>query len=198
MKYCFALIITTFFLPTAHSQLEISTGYAVNKKLADGAPIHVGYDFKVKGRFYSKPQIGFKYLSHYNDFVGATIKVSIFELHQTISYEVIKSKAYILKPNAGLNYRFYNWKGKMEPPYNTLPQRAYQIVFRDDRLRLNSFIEDSEDKYSVSNFGFTFQLQNQFRLKNKVWFHITPFLEPDYHSSQNTGGCYLGVILKNI
>lgn len=162
-------------------QLEITTGYAVNRNLADGAPIQLSYDLNIRGRLYTKPQIGYKYLYHYNDFVGATLKVNIIELHQTISYEIIKKGKYILKPNIGLNYRFYNWKGKMNPPYNVLPQRVYKIEFRDDRLRLNSFtpvaVNDGNytDQYSVNNFGFTIQLQNQFRITDKIWFHITPF-----------------------
>lgn len=188
-----------FFISKAFSQLEITTGYAVNRNLADGAPIQVAYDLKIKNRLYTKPQVGYKYLYHFNDFVGAVLKVSILELHQTLSYEVIKKKNYILKPNVGINYRFYHWRGKMKPPYNTLPQRAWVIGVRDKNyFILNSFDDGYSDEYHVNNLGFSFQLQNQFKINNKVWLHITPFLEPDYDSSQNTGGCYVGVILKSL
>ena len=200
-----ALMIVFFFLSEkVFGQLEITTGYAVNKNLADGVPIQFAYDLRIRDRIYTKPQIGYKYLYHFNDFVGATLKVNIIEFHQTISYELIKKKKYILKPNIGLNYRFYSWKGEMKPPFNTLPQRVYKVEFRNDRLRLNSFTPvtptdgNFADQYSVNNFGFTIQIQNQFRLNEKIWLHITPFLEPDYDGTQNTGGCYIGVILKQL
>jgi hypothetical protein len=92
----------------------------------------------------------------------------------------------------------------MKQPYNTLPQRAYKIAFRDDRLRLNSFTPitptdgNFKDEYKVANLGFTFQIQSQFKLKQNIWLQITPFLEPDYDGTQNTGGCYVGVILKGL
>ena len=203
MKTLLAIILT-FSIGTVFGQLEITSGYAVNKNLADGAPIQIAYDIKIQGNFYTKPQIGYKYLYHYNDYVGATIKINIIEFHQTLSYEVIKKKKYILKPNFGLNYRFYNWKGEMLPPYNTLPQRVYKVEFRNDRLRLNSFIPmtptdgNYKDQYRVNNLGFTIQLQNQIKLNNKLWFHITPFFEPDYDGTQNVGGCYVGIIFKNL
>lgn len=203
MKRLFTFVLLLAFT-NVNAQLEITTGYAVNKNLADGLPLHFAYDFKIKNRFFTKSQIGYKYLYHFNDFVGATIKVSIWEFHQTLSYEVIKKKKYILKPNIGINYRFYHWKGEMKPPYNTLPQRVYKVEFRDDRLRLNSFAPVSAndggytDKYDVNNLGFSIQLQNQFSLNDKLWLHITPFLEPDYDGTQNTGGCYIGLILKKL
>lgn len=197
MKTCFTLLFIFFYF-SAFAQLEFSTGYAVNKNLADGAPIHIAYDFKIANRLYTKSQAGYKYLYHFNDFVGAAIRVSIFELHQTLSYEILKRKKYILKPNIGLNYRFYHWKGEMKQPLNTLPIRAYLIEFRDrEFLRLVSTDTESKDEYRVNNLGFSFQLQNQFKLNEKIWLHITPFIEPDYDRSQNTGGCYIGLILKN-
>ena len=195
MKF-FITLFFCFFISNAFSQLEITTGYAVNKNLADGVPIQVAYDLKIKNRLYTKPQVGYKYLYHFNDFVGAVIKVSIWEFHQTLSYEIIKKKKYIFKPNVGINYRFYHWRGEMKPPHNTLPQRAYILEFRDDKLRLNSYDDGYSDEYRVHNFGFSFQLQNQFKINDKIWIHITPFLEPDYDSSQNIGGCYIGVIFK--
>lgn len=87
----------------------------------------------------------------------------------------------------------------MKPPYNTLPQRAWVIGYPRERyVRLNSYDGDGSkiDTYRVNNLGFSFQLQNQFRLSNKIWLHITPFVEPDYDKIQNTGGCYIGIILK--
>lgn len=188
----------------ANAQLEITTGYAVNRNLADGLPLHIGYEFKMNNKFYIKSQVGYKYLYHFNDFVGASIKVNIYELHQTASIEIIKKERFILKPNIGLNYRFYFWKGEMKPPYNSLPQRVWKIEFRDDRLRLNSFAPtvptdgNYTDTYRVSNFGFTFQLQCQFKIKQRLWIHVTPFIEPDYDGTQNTGGCYIGIIFKKL
>lgn len=175
--------------------MEVSTGYAVNKNLASGAPVHVAYDIRIKNRLFVKPQIGYKYLKYYNDFTGGTIKGPIRELHQTLSYEVIKKNKYVFKPNVGVNYRWYHWQGEMHPPLNTLPERAWVIEFRDGWLELNSFGRP-RDEYRINNWGFTIQLQNQFKLTNKVWLHVTPFIEPDYDGIQNTGGCYVGVILK--
>ena len=195
MKLTSTLVFFFCFL-NGFAQLELSAGYAVNKNLADGPLIHVGYDVKINNRLYTKPQVGYKYLYHFNDHVGAFLKVSILELHQTFSYELVKLNKYIFKPNIGINYRFYHWKGEMEPPYETLPQRVYKIEFNDYKLRLNNFDNQYSDEYKVNNFGFSFQLQNQFRLNKKLWMHVTPFLEPDFNGSQNTGGCYIGVILK--
>jgi hypothetical protein len=190
------IVATLLIATTSFAQLEINTGLAVNKQDAVGLPIHVGYDFKIADRFYTKSQIGYKYLHHYNDFVGATINVSSFEIHQTISYEIIRKRKYILKPNLGVNYRFYHWKGIVDPPYNSLPQRAWVIGVREGRFVLNSYDDGHHKEYEVSNFGFSIQLQSQFRLTDKVWLLITPFMEPDYDGIQNTGGCYIGVVLK--
>ena len=187
-----------FVSTAAFSQLEISTGFAINKNNAAGFPVHLAYEFPIKGRWYTKSQVGYKHLSYYNEYVGADLDVNSLEIHQTASYEVIKKRNYILKPNIGLNYRFYRWKGEVRPPYNTLPQRAWVIGVRNGNFILNSFDGGQYNEYRVSNFGFSFQLQNQFRLNDKVWLHITPFVEPDYDRSQNVGGCYLGVILKEL
>jgi hypothetical protein len=203
MKLSFIFILIFLgFSKISFSQLELSTGYAINKRYADGAPIHIAYDIKLKDRFYTKSQIGYKYLYHFNDYVGLKLNVNIFELHQTLSYELIKKKKFILKPNFGINYRFYKWKGRIVDPLNTYPQRIYKIEFRDYRMVLNSFSPtlprdgNFSDTYSVSNLGFTIQIQSQFRLNEKLWLHVTPFLEPDYDRLQNTGGVYIGVIFK--
>ena len=200
MKLCLTIILLIIY-STAFAQLELSTGYAINRSEADGAPIHIAYDFKIKNKLFTKSQIGYKCLYHYNDFVEATIRLSIIELHQTFSYEIVVGKKFILKPNVGLNYRFYSVFAEIKPPYNTLPQRAWIIArIRGDRIRLNSFDGEGSkiDKRKINNAGFSFQLQNQFRINKKVWFHVTPFYEPDYDGSQATGGCYIGVILKQI
>jgi len=191
---CLILLICNL----VNAQWEFSTGLAVNRNLCAGLPIHAAYDIKLKNRFFTKSQIGYKSLNHYNDFVGATLKINIFEFHQTFSYEIIKHKKFIFKPNIGFNYRFYKWKGKMEPPLNTTPGRAWVIGIRNDkRFVLESNNPDRQESiYEVNNYGFSFQLQTQFKLNEKLWLHITPFIEPDYDASQNTGGCYIGLILK--
>jgi hypothetical protein len=190
------IILLLLFSNDCLAQFEFSTGYAVNRNLADGAPIQVAYDIRIKNRLFTKSQLGFKYLYHYNDFVGATMRTYIWELHQTLSYEIIKKQKYILKPNIGLSYRFYKWKAQMKLPLNSLPIRAWTIGTREGNFVVVS--RDGEDykEYSPNNLGFSFQLQNQFKLSDRVWLHITPFIEPDYDRSQNTGGCYVGVLLK--
>lgn len=190
------LLAFHFFCLGSFCQIEISSGYAVNKQLADGPPLHFGYDINIKGQLFTKPQIGFKYLYHFNDFVGATMKVFIWEFHQTISYEVIKKRKYILKPNIGINYRFYKWKAQMRPPLNSLPVRAWTIGTRDGNFVIVSRTGEDYKEYCPNNFGFTAQLQNQFRINDKLWLHITPFFEPDYDGSQNTGGCYIGIVFR--
>ena len=93
MRYSSVLtLLLLFFLLQANAQPEISTGYAVNKNLADGAPLQLGYDLRIGNKLYTKPQIGFKYLYHFEDFVGAKLKVSVWEIHQTISYIIISRK----------------------------------------------------------------------------------------------------------
>lgn len=197
MKEIILLLYLAFSSLKLSAQLEISTGYTVDRNLADGIPIQLAYDFNIKNRLFTKSQIGFKYLFHYNDFVGATLKQHVYEVHQTLSYEIVKRKKYILKPNIGLNYRFFKWKGQMVEPLNSLPIRAWVIGTRKGNFILVSEDEGAYKEYSVNNFGFTIQLENQFRLSEKIWLHITPFLEPDYDRSQNVGGCYVGIIFKN-
>ena len=199
MRASLSILILCFIFSGASSQLELTTGYAINKELADGAPLHVAYDFKLKNRLFTKSQVGYKYLYYFNDFVGATMKVRIWEFHQTLSYEVIKHKKYILKPNLGVNYRFYKWKGEMAPPLNTVPGRAWVIGTREEEhFILESTTAGYYREYTPDTFGFSIQLQNQFRLNDNLWLHVTPFLEPDYDRYQNTGGCYVGIILKQL
>jgi len=200
MKKLFLLSVTFLFYYGALAQLELTTGYAVNKDLADGAPIHVGYDINIKNRFFTKPQIGYKNLFYYNDFVGATLKVTILEFHQTFSYQVVKNKKYVFKPNIGVNYRWYTWRAKMKLPYDQMPIRAWVIGVRNRNIILSSSTSDgkTQQTYKVNNLGFSLQFQNQFKLNGKLWLHVTPFLEPDYDRSQNTGGCYLGLVLLNL
>jgi hypothetical protein len=188
----FLLIICS----TASAQFEFSTGIAGNKNDAIGPALHGAYDIRVKGKFFYKPQVGFKRLSRFNDFVGAKIRVSTWEVHQTFSYEFRRKDKYIFKPNVGFNYRWYYWQGEMIAPLNTLPIRGYTIEFRDDAVRLESIDGEAKKTYRTSNFGLSIQLQNQYRLNKNLWFHITLFMEPDYDGIQNTGGCYVGVIFK--
>jgi hypothetical protein len=188
--------IALFVMTATYAQPEISTGVAINRNDAFGPVANLGYDFRISGRFYTKSQIGYKHLHRYNDYVGASLDVSIWEFHQTVSYEVVHKKKYIFKPNVGVNYRFYHWRGKIDPPYNTFPQRVWSIGLRNGYFILNSFDNGSSDEYKTNNIGFSIQLQNQFKLTDKVWLHVTPFMEPDYDRSQNTGGCYVGVIIK--
>lgn len=198
MRTVFGTLLSCFIFSCSYGQLELTTGYAVNKNLADGAPLHVAYDLQLRNRWFTKPQIGFKQLKHFNDFVGATMKVRIWEFHQTLSYEVIKKKKYIFKPNIGVNYRFYKWKAEMAPPLNTLPKREWTIGVRGENFVIENTSDRFYNEYTANNFGFSIHLQNQFRLNDKLWLHVTPFLEPDYDRSQNTGGCYIGIILTRL
>jgi hypothetical protein len=199
MKRYILITISMLTCSISFGQIELSTGYAANKRMADGAPIHIAYDIKLNNKLYTKFQIGYKHLYHFNDFVNVKLRTSIIELHQTISYELVKTKRYILKPNLGLNYRFYKWKSEMEPPLDAYPYRRYVIWFRNNEtLGVISTNTLYKDEYKVSNLGFTIQLQSQFKLNDNAWMHITPFLEPDYDRVQNTGGCYVGLIFKNL
>lgn len=194
-------IILLFLLHVSISsfgQLEISSGYATNRNLADGAPLHMAYEFKLGNKLSTKSQIGYKNLRHENTFVGAILTVKIWEFHQTLAYEVVKRKKYILKPNVGVNYRFYKWIGVMRQPLDQLPMRGWSIGVRDGFFDLRSTRDGYYREYAPHNLGFSFQIQNQFRLNDKVWLHVTPFVEPDYDRSQNTGGCYVGFVFKQL
>ncbi|RYD82038.1 MAG: hypothetical protein EOP53_04785 [Sphingobacteriales bacterium] len=182
----------------AFSQWEISTGYAVNKREANGTLVHVGYDFKIDKKISTKSQIGIKRLYHLNDFVGVKLWCNSLEIHQTISYELAKTKKYILRPNIGVNYKYYRWKGKMIPPYDELPYRTYSMQLRNDKLVLYSLNNQTKDEFKTNNLGFSLQIQNQFKLNKNLWLSVTPFLEPDYDWNQNTGGCYIGIVLPNL
>lgn len=200
MRYVYMLSICLFSAMNGFAQLEFSTGYAVNKHLADGAPIHIGYEYALAGKFRTKTQSGYKHLYYYNNYIEATIRLDMLELHQTFTYPVLNKKKYILKPNAGINLRYYKAVAKIDPPYNAPPQRVWILRYTRNRtVRLNSYDDPTttkEDIYRVTNLGFSFQLQNQFYLTPKIWLHITPFIEPDYDKTQVTGGCYVGVVLK--
>ena len=198
MKLIYVIIFCLFF-SKIFAQFEISTGYAVNKRLADGIALNMGYEFKIKDNLYTKSQIGYKRLYHFNDFVGTKINVSIFEFHQTISCEIIKRKKYILKPNFGISYRFFNWKAEMIPPIDNLPIRVYRIGFSNNKyLKLENSSTKYKGNYKGSNVGFCIQIQNQIKLNHKTWLLITPFLESDYDRIQNTGGCYIGFLIKDL
>lgn len=197
MRILFLLIVLLAAATKSFCQLEITTGYAVNKVPADGAPLHIGYDFKLANRLYTKFQFGYKYLYHFDDFVEAKLRTVSFELHQTLSFEVVKKRKYIFKPNIGVHYKWYEWEVVMVPPLNTVPGRAMVMsIGRDKTMVLTSTSDGYYDTYHVSKPGFSIQLQNQFLIKARLWMHITPFLEPAYDRSQNTGGCYVGVIFK--
>jgi hypothetical protein len=143
-----------FFTTTiACAQFEITSGVAVNRNDAVGFPIHLAYDFKIKDRLYTKSQVGYKSLHTYDEFVGANLTVDSWEFHQTVSYEAIRKKKYILKPNVEINYRFYHWKGKLDPPYNSFPGRAWVIGVRDGNFVLNSFDNRYENEYRTNNLG---------------------------------------------
>lgn len=182
---------------SASAQPELSTGVAGNKIDAIGPVFHLAYDIKLKNQFFAKPQVGYKYLYNNNNFVGAKLKISIWEVHQTFSYEFKFKPKYTFKPNLGVNYRWYRWRGEMVPPLNTRPGRALVIGTREENFVLVNNDAQSKQTYRVHNFGFTFQLQNQYKLNDRLWFHITLFMEPDYDRFQNTGGAYFGFILKN-
>ena len=197
MRISFLLIFFLIAATKSFSQLELSTGFAVNQGPAYGAPLHIGYDFKLANRFYTKSQLGYKNLYHFDDFVEAKLRTISFELHQTFSYEVIKKRKYILKPNIGVHYKWYEWEAMMVPPLNTLPGRGLHLGIDNNKtLSVRSTSEDYYDTYNVGSPGFSIQLQNQFLIKNRLWMHITPFIEPTYDRFQNTGGCYIGVIYK--
>lgn len=192
MAICFCLFFTKIF-----AQVETSMGYAVNKRMADGIALNIGYDFKIKNRAYTKTQLGYKKLYHFNDFVGIKINVSILEINQTLSYEIVKRNKYVLKPNLGISYRIYKWKTEMIPPLDQLPIRVYSIGFKNnENLQTINTSTQYKGEYNGTNFGFCIQLQNGFKLNNKTWLLITPFLEPDFDRIQNTGGCYIGLLLK--
>lgn len=158
--------------------------------------LHLAYDIKLKNRFFTKPQVGYKYLYAYNDFVGAKLKVSIWEVHQTFSYEFRFKPKYTFKPNLGVNYRWYRWRGEMVPQANASSGGFWVIGTREENFVLVSDSMQSRQTYRVRNFGFTLQLQNQYKISDRLWFHITLFMEPDYDRIQNTGGCYLGFVFK--
>jgi hypothetical protein len=191
-------VLCFFLYGAAFAQLEVSTGVAINKQDALGPALQIGYDFRLNNKLHTKTQLGYKYLRHYNDYVDGTLKVQSLEIHQTVSFEFITRKTYVLRPNIGINYRFYRWKGEMNPPYDAMPQRAWVIGVRDKNLVLTSFDGGYATSYRVHNLGFSLQLQNQFRLNDKIWLHITPFIEPDYDRVQNIGGCYAGIIFKGL
>lgn len=197
MRILLLLAFSLFAVTKSFCQLEISSGYAVNKGPANGAPLHIAYDFKLANRFYTKSQFGYKNLYHFNDFVEIKLRTISFELHQTFSYEVVKRRKYIFKPNIGVHYKWYEWEGVMVPPLNTYPYRALVMsIGMDKTMVFFSTTEKYYEAYKVGRVGYSFQLQNQFLIKDRLWMHITPFMEPTHDGSQNTGGCYVGVIYK--
>jgi hypothetical protein len=202
MRILIVFLIAIFCNVSCYAQLEVSTGYAITRLGSSGAPIHLGFDFNLKNRLFTKAQLGYKKLYYYNDFVGATIRTRTIELHQTLSYQLVNTKGYILQPNLGVNFRFYKNVAKMLPPFNTGTQRAWVFSYRRDRKVVLTSYDGSggarEDFHKTGNLGFSIQIQNKFKLSENLWLHITPFLEPDHDRLQNIGGCYIGVVFKQL
>jgi hypothetical protein len=194
----FLAATSLLFTTAAFAQVELSTGFVSNNKGGKGVPIHLAYEFPLKGRLYTKSQVGYKAMFTRNTELDAHIKFYSIEVHQTFSFEAVKSRSYMLKPNVGLNYRFYHWKGKINPPYNTAVGRKWEVEVRNGKYVLQNFVGRNVTQYQVSNWGYSFQLQNQFRISDKVWIHVTPFIEPDYDRVQVTKGCYAGVVFNNL
>lgn len=185
----------------AIAQLELTTGVGAERNAAVGPALAAGYDFKIKGRLFTKLQVGAKYMHEYDDWIGAHFTATTLEFHQTISVEIgRRSKNYLFKPNIGINYRFHRWKGKMEPPYNEIPLRRWSIGVRNGNwFSINSWNpEEHRQTHKTKNFGFSLQLQNQFRLSDKLWLHLTPFMEPDYDRHKNIGGLYVGIVFISL
>jgi hypothetical protein len=195
MKYVITISIFLLITACCKAQIEFNTGFANNGKGNCFGPVfNVAYEIPFsKSRFAIKSQAGAKFLYANNDFIEATIRNTIFEFHQTFSYQVIRKKKYSLKPNLGVNYRFFEYKAKAKPPYNQYPIRNWYIEFRDRSLVISSADNRYEDTYRVNNLGFTLQIQNQFRLNEKLSLLVTPFIEEDYDGIQTVGGCYFGV-----
>jgi hypothetical protein len=197
MRILLLLVILLATATKGFGQLEISTGYAVNTENPGGLPLHIAYDFKLANRLYTKSQVGYKYLYYFNDWVAAKLRMVSFELHQTFSFEVVQKRKYMFKPNIGLHYKWYGWEGVMVPPLNVIPGRAWVMdIDQDKRMLLTSTSDGYYDTYYVGKAGFTIQMQNQFLIRKRLWLHLTPFIETTFDRSQNTGGCYVGVIFK--
>lgn len=197
MRMTILLVFVLSATAKSFCQLEFTTGFAINKANANGLPLHVGYDFRLANRFYTKSQIGYKYLYHFNDFVEAKVRTVSAELHQTFSFEVVKKRKYILKPNVGVHYKWYDWELVMVPPLQAGVGRAWVMsIGKEKNVVLTSTTDGYYESYKVGMAGYTFQLQNQFLISDRLWIHVTPFLEPTCDRTQNTGGCYVGVIFK--
>lgn len=196
-KILFCCVI--FLVPIlGFGQLEISSGFAISDGVkAMGAPILLGYDFKLKNRLFTKTQLDYKYLYAYNNFVMAKFILQVFGVHQTLSYELIKKNKYIFKPNVGINYRYYILNGEMTPPYEP-GRRGYHASDRNGNYRLTSYDQGQKIERHTHALGFSFQLQNQFWITENLWMHITPFIEPDYDSDKMVSGVYVGLIFKNL
>lgn len=194
MKITFTFVLLLLLVNTSFSQIEINGSYSANGKGdAHGPGINVGYEFNINKRLGTKSQVGYKSLKAYNDFIDATIQNKIVEFHQTILYRLINHKKYKLVPNLGLNFRYLDYVLKMNPPYNTLPIRAWVLGVRNKTLVISSGDNRFEDTHTVSNLGITLQMQNQFKLNEKLWLLVTPIFEDAYDGAQGVGGCYFGL-----
>ena len=73
MKTIFTTCLLLLLSNLSQAQWEFSTGYAVDGNLSDGMPMQIAYDIKLKNRFFTKSQIGYKRLKYFNDFVNSLV-----------------------------------------------------------------------------------------------------------------------------
>ena len=212
MKKLTSIFLLLFSYKYSSAQWEISSGFAGNQADATGPVFHAGFEWRIKPRWSTKTQVGYKHLTFHdsgaNEMTGPnlrylsleyTLTTLSWEFHQTLAFQAVCTNNYMLKPNLGLNYRFFHWGGWMPPPSHPALVGAGRGHRVDERGGVGM---DSElNKYSVSAYhthglGVSLQVQNLFRISRKLWAHFTPFVEPTLDKCQNTGGFYTGVVLN--
>lgn len=196
------LLLLPFFIFFANldlkAQLELSIGYG-QRGGADGISLYAAYNFPLTPKLYTKTQLGYKQLYQGAKTLvpGASIKIRTWELHQLLSWQAVQNKKYTFNPAIGISYRLSKWKGEMKPPLDQNPIRYAAIYKRNgDLFEIVSISGLNYQEYSFNAFGYSLQLQSQFRLSYKTSLLITPFLESDFDWFQTVVGCYVGIAYK--
>ncbi len=190
--FTFTFICISF---VSHTQIELNASYSdAGVANAAGFGINAGYEIALKNnRLGIKPQIGYKCNCSYYDFTGTDFVNKTAEFHTTFFYKLIDNPSYKLIPNVGLNLRYSYWSAKMRPPLETLPSRVYATYIRRNAFAVSTSPGREFTELRFFTPGYTFQVQNRFKISDKISVNVTPFAEVDYEVFQEVGGGYVGI-----
>ncbi len=199
MNKRFLTIVFFFVCVKVNAQVEVSVPFVSHgKQYLLGSGIRVGKTFFEERKISTSTYIGGLWMWKYNKFIDGDFRSNIYQLTQQINYKLVSNKKYKLIPSIGINYNIIKWKGKLNPPYDQLPIRSSYTEFGRGSLVLHSTSSQYQSTYSENGFGLIGMISNHFKINDKLWFTISPFYGDTFSGGQNHGGCYFGMLFKNL